>query len=102
MPPYGPKCPRSSGRSYIRMAHLGDKSSHFSGVLDPLRRFDAARHVDTPGAHGADGAADIARLQAAGKDERARALSRRERPVEALADTAVFRHEAVEQPCRRA
>src|SRR5947208_13309577 len=100
MPPYGPKCPRSSGRSYIRMAHLGDESGHFSGVLDALRRLDAARHVNAPRTHGADRARDVAAVKAAGEDERPRRLARSERPVEALADAAVFGHVAIKQPCR--
>src|SRR3954467_498301 len=84
------------------MADLGDKSSHFSGVLETLRRLDAARHVDAPGAHGADRPADIGGIEAAGKDERPPTLARGERPVEAFTGATVFRHEAVEQPCRGA
>src|SRR5205085_9894090 len=84
------------------MAHLGDESGHFSGVLDALRRLDAARHVDAPRTHGADRACDIALVKPAGEDQRSRPLARSERPVEALADAAVFRHVAVEQPCRGA
>src|SRR5205807_2236721 len=84
------------------MADLGDESGHFSGVLDAFRRLDAARDVHAPRAHGADRPGDVAAVEAAGQDERPRALLRHERPVEALADAAVFRHEAVEEPRRGA
>src|SRR6266404_965988 len=97
-----PKWPRSSGRSYIRITDLGDESGHFSGVLDAFRRLDTTGHIDAPGVHPADRFAHVARVQAAGEDERLRDVARRERPVEALADAAVLGHEAVEQPCRGA
>src|SRR5258708_35650487 len=84
------------------MADLGDESGHFTGVLDALRRFDAARDVDAPRVYGTDCTGHIALVQTAGKDQRPAALRGSERPVEALPDAAVLRHEAVEQPCRGA
>src|SRR3954469_20765436 len=90
IPPYGPKWPRASGRSYIRIADLGYESRHFTGVLDALCRFHATGDIHAPGLHRPEGEGDVLLREAAGEDQGPREPARDERPVEALAAPAVF------------
>src|SRR5258706_12694403 len=95
-PPYGPKCPRASGKSYICISDLGDESGNPGGILDSLGGFDTAGHVDCPGTHTPDRLPYVLPREPAGKDQRADALCGNQRPVEALPDAAVFLDVAVE------
>src|SRR5687767_15975350 len=100
MPPYGPKCPRASGRSYIRITDLCYESGDLAGVLEALRRFDPARYVHAPGPHAPHRLADVRLGKPAGQDH-GFLRGGDQGPVEALAHAAVFRNMAVEQPrCR--
>src|ERR1700694_1355822 len=100
--PYGPKCPRASGKSYIRISDLCYEGSDFRGVLDSLRRLDSARDIDAPGPHPADRLGAVVPRQPARKDQRPVACGGHHRPVEALAHAAVLLDVAVEQPGRGA
>src|SRR6266446_2072853 len=71
-PPYWPKCPRSSGRSYIFILHCSDEGRDFRGVLDSLRSLDAAGDIDGVRPHTMDGVDDIIGRQAAREDDRPR------------------------------
>src|SRR5688572_32588609 len=101
MPPYGPKWPRASGKSYICISDLCDESDDLRGVLDALRRFHAARHVHAPGPYAANGLGDVRLREPAGQDYGSFSCGN-QGPVEALAHSAVLRHVAVEEPGRGA
>src|SRR6185436_21157280 len=100
-PPYGPKCPRGSGRSYICISDLGDESGNSGRILDALGGFDAAGYVYRPGTHAPDRLSYIVPREATGQHQRPDALLGDQRPVEALPDAAILLDMAVEQPPRR-